>query len=98
MVVNGEHVRAYWPGTVHGTFAEFDVDSADPDDAFTTWQTACARSRAVVDATESLDSTVQWGEEIFTLRYVLTHLIEEYARHNGHADLLRERIDGATGE
>ncbi|HEY1916697.1 MAG TPA: DUF664 domain-containing protein [Streptosporangiaceae bacterium] len=29
---------------------------------------------------------------------MLTHMIEEYARHNGHADLLRERIDGATGE
>jgi hypothetical protein len=29
---------------------------------------------------------------------VLHHMVEEYARHNGHADLLRERIDGATGE
>jgi hypothetical protein len=29
---------------------------------------------------------------------VLTHMIEEYARHNGHADLLRERLDGSTGE
>jgi Protein of unknown function (DUF664) len=34
----------------------------------------------------------------FTLRWMITHLIEEYARHNGHADLLRERIDGQTGE
>jgi hypothetical protein len=32
-----------------------------------------------------------------SLRWVLIHMIEEYARHNGHADLLRERIDGATG-
>nr|WP_199839257.1 DUF664 domain-containing protein [Streptomyces sp. NRRL F-5122] len=47
---------------------------------------------------ESLDATVQWRDEVFTLRYVLTHMIEEYARHIGHADLLRERIDGATGE
>jgi uncharacterized damage-inducible protein DinB len=36
--------------------------------------------------------------EHFTLRYVLLHMIEEYARHNGHADLLREAIDGQTGE
>ena len=36
--------------------------------------------------------------EHFTLRYVLLHMIEEYARHNGHADLLREAIDGRTGE
>ncbi len=34
----------------------------------------------------------------FDLRWVLTHMIEEYARHNGHADLLREAIDGATGD
>ncbi len=33
-----------------------------------------------------------------TLRWILTHMIEEYARHNGHADLMREAIDGAVGE
>ena len=41
------------------------------------------------------------GEEngkSYSLRWVLTHMIEEYARHNGHADLLRERLDGLTGE
>ncbi len=37
------------------------------------------------------------GEEV-DLRWIYLHMIEEYARHNGHADLLRERIDGATGE
>ncbi|MEU9254180.1 DinB family protein [Streptomyces sp. NPDC048270] len=36
--------------------------------------------------------------EVFSLRWVYTHMIEEYARHNGHADLLREQIDGATGD
>jgi uncharacterized damage-inducible protein DinB len=36
--------------------------------------------------------------EGFSLRWILTHMIEEYARHNGHADLLRESIDGQTGE
>jgi hypothetical protein len=34
----------------------------------------------------------------FTLRWIMLHMIEEYARHNGHADLIRESIDGATGE
>jgi Protein of unknown function (DUF664) len=33
-----------------------------------------------------------------TLRWILVHLVEEYARHNGHADLLRESVDGLTGE
>ena len=37
------------------------------------------------------------GED-HTLRWIYLHMIEEYARHNGHADLLRERIDGVTGE
>ncbi|MFE1789358.1 DinB family protein [Streptomyces sp. NPDC059525] len=36
--------------------------------------------------------------EVFSLRWIYTHMIEEYARHNGHADLLREHLDGATGE
>ena len=36
--------------------------------------------------------------ELFTLRWILLHMIEEYARHNGHADLIRESIDGSIGE
>jgi uncharacterized damage-inducible protein DinB len=38
------------------------------------------------------------GEGRFSLRWILLHMIEEYARHNGHADLIRESIDGSTGE
>jgi hypothetical protein len=38
------------------------------------------------------------GEGAFSLRWIVVHMIEEYARHNGHADLIRESIDGATGE
>ncbi len=37
------------------------------------------------------------GEQ-FNLRWIHTHMIEEYARHNGHADLVRERVDGSTGD
>lgn len=36
--------------------------------------------------------------EPFSLRWIYTHMIEEYARHNGHADLVRDRVDGATGD
>ncbi|MBW5420848.1 DUF664 domain-containing protein [Streptomyces sp. BG9H] len=43
------------------------------------------------------EAAVVGGEAEVSLRWVLIHLIEEYARHNGHADLLRERIDGVTG-
>jgi len=63
---------------------------------------ACERSRAVT-AAGSLDQEAVAGrrhqdDAPFTLRWILCHMIEETARHNGHADLLREAIDGATGE
>jgi Protein of unknown function (DUF664) len=38
------------------------------------------------------------GKSQVSLRWVYVHVVEEYARHNGHADLLRERLDGATGD
>src|SRR5665811_2391444 len=46
----------------------------------------------------SLDDTFDGRNGPISLRWVYVHMIEEYARHNGHADLLRERIDGATGD
>lgn len=62
---------------------------------------ACDRSRAVVAAagdTAQLSVMPMSSGEQFTLRWVIGHMIEEVARHNGHADLLREAIDGVTGE
>jgi hypothetical protein len=96
--MNGEALRANWTGRVPGEHADFDVADADPDEAFEVWHAECASSRAVVDALDSLDATADFRGDTYSLRYVLTHMIEEYARHNGHADLLRERIDGVTGE
>ncbi|WP_308408491.1 DinB family protein [Streptomyces malaysiensis] len=96
-VLKGEQITPRWPD-VDGVYGEFLVDDADVAEAFTTWQEACQGSRAVTDDFESLDDTVEFRGEIISLRYVLTHMIEEYARHNGHADLLREAIDGAVGE
>jgi Protein of unknown function (DUF664) len=49
-------------------------------------------------ANASLDDTFTHNGELMSLRLIYLHMIEEYARHLGHADLLRERIDGATGE
>ncbi len=74
----------------------------EPADLIDLYEAACARSRAVVDAASSLDdrsvATSRTKGEHFTLRWILLHMIEETARHNGHADLLREAIDGQTGE
>jgi uncharacterized damage-inducible protein DinB len=93
----GENSTFFW-ATPEGRRAAFEVDSADPDEAFRVWREECARSRATVAAAPSLDTDGHHQEEAFSLRWILTHMIEEYARHNGHADLLRERTDGATGE
>lgn len=77
---------------------DFEFVDGDVDEAFASWREECARSREIV-AAASLDDTgvaIRNGQR-FSLRWLLVHLIAEYARHNGHADLLRERLDGATG-
>jgi uncharacterized damage-inducible protein DinB len=78
------------------------VASADSATVFETWEQECALAREAVAATPGLGALSQGRSrgtsEQFSLRWILTHMIEEYARHNGHADLLRERIDGATGD
>jgi uncharacterized damage-inducible protein DinB len=65
-------------------------------DALATWQAEIARARELCAARE-LTATGRFAGQDVSLRWIYVHLIEEYARHNGHADLLRERIDGATG-
>jgi uncharacterized damage-inducible protein DinB len=80
---------------------DFDGAVADPDvvaDAFATWRSSVAEAREVIARTD-LDATFDHPRQGSTsLRWVLTHMVEEYARHNGHADLLRGVIDGVTGE
>jgi uncharacterized damage-inducible protein DinB len=67
-------------------------------EVYADWQSACARSREITAARPlEFGGSTQSGE-ICSLRWVLAHMIEEYARHNGHADLIRERIDGSVGE
>ncbi|WP_457029398.1 DinB family protein [Kitasatospora sp. P5_F3] len=98
-VVADQGVRSYWGRLPDGSHAEFEVAEADPERAFAVWREVCEQARAVVAGVGSLD-TATYAEDgqPYSLRYVLTHMIEEYARHNGHADLLRELIDGSTGE
>ncbi|HKC28635.1 MAG TPA: DinB family protein [Jatrophihabitans sp.] len=79
----------------YGSTASGDVDITRAADDLASYQASVARSRAAV-AGRSLDEASP-GED-YTLRWIYLHMIEEYARHNGHADFLRERIDGATGE
>ncbi|MDQ3693860.1 MAG: DinB family protein [Chloroflexota bacterium] len=85
--------QAYWAQEAIG-----------PDDSAATviafYQAEVERSRAIVAAAPSFDDPAQQpshGRDV-TLRWIILHMIEETARHNGHADLLREAIDGQVGE
>ena len=69
--------------------------AADPDGDFR----GAAPDPALVDEARDLDATgYDTRRGPVSVRWVLLHVIEEYARHNGHADLFRQRLDGATGE
>lgn len=76
----------------------------EADEMRALWRQAVGQSEAIVDRALQHDGTLAethpaWGgRDDVSLRWILLHMIEEYARHNGHADLLREAIDGETGE
>ena len=79
---------------------DFDRLDGEVSEAFAVWRRECERSRQIVAAASSLEQTgtLKSNGQPVSLRRVLVNMIAEYARHNGHADLLRERIDGATGQ
>jgi len=72
------------------------LDDADWDSDLAAWHAECDDSRATA-AARSLDDTGVRDGEPCSLRWIYTHMIEEYARHNGHADLIRELVDGTVG-
>ena len=79
--------------------AAYDATGATRAEAFAAWHAEIEHARRLEVAAESLDVVVHvdsWGEDV-SLRLIMLHMMHEYARHNGHADLLREGIDGVTG-
>ncbi|WP_446219001.1 DinB family protein [Micromonospora sp. IBHARD004] len=79
-----------------------DIADADAEADFATFAAEVEAARAAA-ADLSLDRTFlrrhrDGGADEMNVRWVYVHMIEEYARHNGHADLIRERIDGVTGD
>jgi uncharacterized damage-inducible protein DinB len=97
-VINGEDIPLVW--SEKGDFqVAYDASTATRAEAFGAWQTEIEHSRRIEEAAESLDlvrHNERWDEDL-SLRLVMLHLIHEYTRHNGHADLLREGIDGTVG-
>ncbi len=100
----GREPREEWQGIDWDADPDYEFRTAlekEPDWLRRRYRDACNRARQVVSAADSLDqlsAAVRDGGKGFTLRWVMLHLIEETARHAGHADLLREAIDGAVGE
>ncbi|MCO1594391.1 DinB family protein [Micromonospora sp. RHAY321] len=97
-VIDGQDVPLVWSET--GDYQQaYDASSATRAEAFDAWQREVEHARRIERAAPSLDVTghnARSGEDV-SLRLVMLHLIHEYARHNGHADFLREGIDGAVG-
>jgi len=79
--------------------AAYDASGSTRAEAFAAWEAEVARSRRIEEAADSLDAVgyqPRWEEEV-SLRLVMFHMLQEYARHNGHADFLREGVDGVVG-
>ncbi|MFJ2866486.1 DinB family protein [Kitasatospora sp. NPDC087314] len=97
-VIDGEDVPLVW--SEDGDYqVAYDATGATRAEAFGAWQAEVEHSRRIERAAASLDVTgyqPRWQAEV-SLRLVMLHLIHEYARHNGHADFLREAIDGTVG-
>ena len=101
-VTLGERTREEVPPlfwTTDDPDGDFDFgDEAVWEDDLRSWQEQCEASRAAA-AGLALDHTVKGRDGAdLSLRWILVHMLEEYARHNGHADLIREMIDGAVGD
>ncbi|GFZ93583.1 DinB family protein [Nesterenkonia alkaliphila] len=106
-VLHAAPEHEYWAEVDWEADPDWDWNSAvenTPEELFALWESAVSRSGQLFEqalAAGGLDQPAARptpsGKEV-SLRWILIHLIEEYARHNGHADLIRESLDGSTGE
>ena len=97
-VINAEDIPLVWSDEGDYQVA-YDASAATRAEAFEAWQAEVGHSRRIEEKAESLELTVhaaRWDEDV-SLRLVMIHVLLEYARHNGHADFLREGIDGTVG-
>jgi hypothetical protein len=73
-------------------------DDAVVAEAWRSWHREVAHARVYLDGVDDLGAQFDYRGDQVEVRDIIVHLIEEYARHAGHADLLRECIDGRTGQ
>lgn len=102
-VFGGQPMPEPWAAVDWSTDPDWEWHSAADDsvpDVLAMYDAACERSRNVAAAADSLDAIAseETRQGQVNLRWIFVHMIEETARHAGHADLLREAVDGATGD
>ena len=93
--VGGEDLLWLYPAG-EADFHAAEAASAEADYATLLAEREACRALAAHASLDDVFTVEAWDRRV-SVRWVYIHMIEEYARHNGHADLLRERIDGATG-
>lgn len=105
--LHGRDIGAPWNAVDWDADNDWEWNSAaddTPEQLRQLWHEAVVRSRAAVEEALADGDLGQLAKRRWpdgrspSLRWILCHMIEEYARHNGHADLLRESVDGTTGE
>jgi uncharacterized damage-inducible protein DinB len=97
-VFEDEHAPMVWSDEIDFQ-AAYDASASTRAEAFAAWEAEVQNSRRVEREAESLDLAgyqPRWEEHV-SLRMVMVHVLLEYGRHNGHADLLREGVDGTVG-
>jgi uncharacterized damage-inducible protein DinB len=97
-VISGEDIGLAWSDEGDYQVA-YDARAATRSEAFAVWQSEVEHSRRIEANAPSLDvlgHQARWNQDV-SLRLVMIHVLLEYARHNGHADFLREGIDGIVG-
>jgi uncharacterized damage-inducible protein DinB len=105
--LSGQEQGPPWDAVDWDADPDWDWHSAvadTPEQLLALWQDAVDRSRSVVTEALADGGMGRLAQRTWpdgrspSLRWIVCHMIEEYARHNGHADLIRESIDGLTGE
>ncbi len=107
-ILHGRALGEPWDGVDWDADPDWELSSAgqdSPERLRSLMDESVERARSDIDAALAEDGLDQLSvgrsrseDEAFSLRWIVLHMVEEYARHNGHADLLREAIDGRTGE
>jgi uncharacterized damage-inducible protein DinB len=96
ILLRDQAIPRVWRGAAAADSPFAPIDDLNWEEDFTVWQNECRASSATATR-YGLDYTGEWRGKQVSLKSIYLHMIQEYARHNGHADLIRELLDGSVG-